>query len=154
VTEPDLQALFEEEFEKRFAQRVETCVAWMVAAGGEPENMEDEDDDSFISAQCALNGIDYFIGRPTLDLDFAFELEVGALIYEEPPFSPAVLDSMLQTVVDRFPQEEDILYIENDEGGVWVICRFEGADFADSVTFDRRVRQLVALAEAAHGAVH
>ena len=151
MTDPDMQDLIEQEFEKRFAQRVETAFTWMVMEGADKEDVKE---DGPIAAHFVLNGIAYFIGRPTMNLSYGFELEIGALIYENPPFSPEAIESMLEPVVTRIPLEEGILYIENDESGVWVICRFEDVDFADDTSFDNRVRQLVSLAEAAHGAVH
>ena len=151
MSDPELGQLIEEEFEKRFAQRVETAISWMTTAGAERGEL---DDDSFVSAQFTLDGVEYFIGRPTLNLDFAFELEIGALIYEDPPFTKESLNSMLQPVLETFPGEEDILFLENDEAGVWAVCRFEGSDFETESTFNSRVREFVAMAEAAHRAVH
>lgn len=142
--------LIELEYERTVVQRVDAAVLWMTMEGADNQEVQE---DGFISAYFVLNGIDYFIGRPTMSVSYAFELEIGALIYENPPFSPEAIDSMLEPVVARFPIEEEILYLETSAGDVWAICRFEGADFVDSATFDTRVRQLISLAEAAHGAV-
>ena len=61
---------------------------------------------------------------------------------------------MMAQHISHIAQEEELLFIENGDAGLWAICRFEGNDLKADVDFDHRIRQLIALAEAAHGAVH
>ena len=150
MTDPELERAIEDEYARRCERAASLAFDWMVREGA---SQQDVDDDGIINSQFTLNGIDYFIGPPTLDLDYAFELEIGALIYEDPPFDPGTLDAMMARHISGIAQEEELLFIENGDAGLWAICRFEGNDLKADVDFDHRIRQLIALAEAAHGAV-
>jgi hypothetical protein len=150
VTDPELERAIEDEYARRCERAASRAFDWMVREGATHQDIED---DGIVNAQFTLNGIDYFIGPSTLDLDYAIELEVGALIYEDPPFDPETLDAMMAQHISHIAQEEELLFIENGDAGLWAICRFEGNGLDADADFDHRIRQLIALAEAAHGAV-
>lgn len=129
---------------------------WFVMDGGAPgpESPAHPEVDAI-----ELRGIQYFVGFSTFVGDGTrdgteFAVEVGAIVYEFPPFDRESLMSMVGDVVAELGHDPETKFLEFGEEGLWVFRRLRHEDILDHHALDSALSDLVGLAESLHAAVH
>lgn len=126
-------------------------IDWFVMEGGDPD-LELRPPLGIPSVD--LRGIAYFVGIPTGTAPQSHDVEIAALIRENPPFDQDSLRAMVSH--HPLPTEDDdpAGFVEFHDEGLWAVIRLDRAELDDDVLLGTRLSGLIERAEALAEAVN
>lgn len=152
----DSRGPIDEEQNQKLLTASTTVLDWFVMEGGTPCEQDPEQPEIF---GVDLRGTQYFIGYSTFTGDGDrgandFASEVGALLYESPPFDRESLMSMISHLLPLLDCDPVRTFLEHGDEGLWVFRRLTDQEILDHRKLDAAVSDFVGIAEKFHAAVH